>query len=76
MLGDTLAEALTQNFATDYDALLSKIGTALAEKRIGDFLLRAHIDDVRTGSSRRRGTGLFTGGGEGECGDRAVGVGG
>ena len=59
VLADTLAEALTQNFAKDYDELLGKIGTALAEKRVGDFLLRAHIDDVHTGRLKATGEGVY-----------------
>jgi hypothetical protein len=59
VLADTLADALTQNFARDYDRLLGKIGTALAEKRVGDFLLRAHIDDVRTGRLKATGEGVY-----------------
>jgi hypothetical protein len=59
VLVDTLADALTQNFARDYDRLLSKIGTALAEKRVEHVLLRAHIDDVRTGALKATGEGVY-----------------
>lgn len=59
VLADTLADALAQNFAKDYDRLLSKIGTALAEKRVGAVLLRAHIDDVRTGRLKATGEGVY-----------------
>ena len=59
VLIDTIADALTQNFAKDYDRLLGKIGTALAEKRVGSFVLRAKIDDVRTGALRATGQGVY-----------------
>jgi hypothetical protein len=59
VLIDTIADALTQNFARDYDRLLGKIGTALAEKRLGQFILRAHVDDVRTGALKATGQGIY-----------------
>lgn len=59
VLADTIAGALTQNFAKDYDRLLGKIGTALATKRVGALVLRAHIDDVRTGALKAVGQGLY-----------------
>ncbi|MBN8809309.1 MAG: DUF4403 family protein [Sphingomonas sp.] len=59
VLSDTIADALTQNFGKDYDRLLGKIGTALAQKRVGQFVLRAHIDDVRTGALQATGQGVY-----------------
>jgi hypothetical protein len=59
VLADTVAEALTQNFAKDYDKLLGKIGRALAEKPVGPFLLRARVDDVRTDPLKAAGQGLY-----------------
>jgi hypothetical protein len=59
VLVDTIADALTQNFAKDYDRLLGKIGTALAEKRVGSFILRAHVDDVQTGALKATGQGVY-----------------
>jgi hypothetical protein len=59
VLVDTIADALTQNFAKDYDRLLGKIGSALAEKRVGNFVLRAHVDDVQTGALKATGQGIY-----------------
>lgn len=59
VLADTVAGALTQNFAKDYDKLMAKIGRALAEKPVGPFLLRARVDDVRTDPLRAAGQGLY-----------------
>lgn len=58
-LADTIAEALTQNFEKDYDKLMSKVGRAIERKREGDFLIRANLEDVRTGSLRAAGRGLY-----------------
>lgn len=59
VLADTIAGALTQNFARDYDKLLGKIGTALAEKRLGTLVLRAKVDDVATGVLKVTGEGVY-----------------
>jgi hypothetical protein len=59
VLADTVAGALTQNFAKDYDKLMVKIDRALAEKRVGPFLLRARVDDVRTDPLKAAGQGLY-----------------
>jgi hypothetical protein len=58
-LGTTIAEALTQNFEKDYDKLMAKIGQAISEKREGDFLIRAKIEKVQTGSLQATGQGLY-----------------
>ena len=58
-LADTIAEALTQNFERDYDKLMVKIDRAIQAKREGDFLIRAHVEDVQTGSLRASGRGLY-----------------
>lgn len=59
VLADIISEALTQNFSRDYDQLLGKISTALSEKRIGQFVLRARVDDVQTGTLRAMGQGVY-----------------
>lgn len=56
---DTIAEALAQNFSKDYDKLLGKIDRAIEDKRTGDLLIRADILNVRTGSLKAAGNGLY-----------------
>jgi hypothetical protein len=58
-LSATIADALTQNFSNDYDKLLVKIGNAIAERRQGDLLIRARVDDVGTGRILATGQGLY-----------------
>lgn len=58
-LGDTIAQALTQNFEKDYDKLMVKIDRAIQQKREGDFLIRAKVEAVETGSLRAAGRGLY-----------------
>ncbi len=58
-LGTTIAEALTQNFEKDYDKLMVKVDRAIEEKREGDFVIRAKIEDVQTGSLKAAGQGLY-----------------
>jgi len=58
-LSDTLAQALTQNFEKDYDELMMKIDRAIQSKREGDFLIRAKVKNVQTGSLRASGQGLY-----------------
>jgi len=58
-LSDTIAQALSQNFENDYDKLMVKIDRAIQEKREGDFIIRAKVEDVRTGSLRAAGKGLY-----------------
>lgn len=59
VLVDTIAQSLTQNFTKDYDRLLAKVSTALAEKRLGAFTIRSHITDVQTGRLRATGQGIY-----------------
>ena len=56
---DTIAEALAQNFTKDYDKLLGKIDRAIADTRAGNMLIRADIQNVRTGSLKAAGNGLY-----------------
>ena len=56
---DTIAGALAQNFTDDYDKLLGKIDRAIADKREGNLLIRADIQNVRTGSLKAAGNGLY-----------------
>jgi hypothetical protein len=58
-LSDTIADALTQNFAKDYDGLVLKIGRALEQKRLGSLTIRAHITDIRTGQLKAAGQGVY-----------------
>jgi len=58
-LSDTLAQALTQNFERDYDKLMVKVGRAIAKKREGDFVIRARVNDVTTGTLKAAGQGLY-----------------
>ena len=58
-VSETVADALTQNFAKDYDKLLGKIGRAIEEKRLGDLVVRAHITDIRTGQLKAAGQGVY-----------------
>ena len=55
----TIADALAQNFAKDYDSLMGKISRAIDEKREGGLLIRADIQNVRTGSLKAAGNGLY-----------------
>ena len=56
---ETIAEALAQNFTKDYDQLLGKIDRAISDKRAGNLLIRADIQNVRTGSLKAAGNGLY-----------------
>ena len=50
---------MAQNFTRDYDKLLGKIDRAIADKREGNLLIRADIQNVRTGSLTAAGNGLY-----------------
>ncbi|MBN8500623.1 MAG: DUF4403 family protein [Sphingomonadales bacterium] len=58
-LSQTIADALGQNFTKDYNSLMEKIGRAIDEQREGRMLIRARIDNVRTGSLAASGRGLY-----------------
>lgn len=58
-LSGTIGTALAQDFEKDYRKLLGKIERAITEKREGDFVIRARIDDIRTGQLRAAGEGLY-----------------
>lgn len=58
-MSQTIAEALSQNFSRDYDALLGKIGRAIDTQREGRLVIRARIDNVRTEPLRAAGRGLY-----------------
>ena len=55
----TIANALAQNFDEDYGELMSKITRAIADKREGDLVIRAKIDEVTTGRLKAAGQGLY-----------------
>ena len=54
-----VADALTQNFSKDYNDLLGKVGRAIAEKRSGRLVIRAHISDIQTGQLVATGQGIY-----------------
>ncbi|WP_420144005.1 DUF4403 family protein [Sphingobium sp.] len=53
-----IASSLTQNFTKDLDELQGKIRRAISEKRLGDLLIRSHIDAIETGEIHAYGAGL------------------
>jgi hypothetical protein len=58
-ISEVLAEELTQNFTKDFDKLLGKVQRAIVQKRAGDFVIRADIAQVRTGTLKASGQGLY-----------------
>ncbi len=58
-VSDTIAGALAQNFTKDYNELLGKISRAIDDKREGSLRIQARIDNVRTGSLKAAGNGLY-----------------
>ncbi len=54
-----IASSLEQNFQKDFGELLKKVERAIAEKREGQFTIRADIDRVQTGTISATGQGLF-----------------
>jgi len=58
-LSDTIAQALTQNFERDYDKLMVKIDHAIEQRREGDFVIRARVEDVQTGALQAAGQGAY-----------------
>lgn len=58
-LSSTIADALTQNFAKDYDKLMGKVSRAIDTKRESDLVIRAHITDIRTGELKAAGQGIY-----------------
>jgi hypothetical protein len=58
-MSQTIGDALSQNFDEDYTELLGKVRRAIAEKREGRLLIRARMEDVRSGSVKASGEGLY-----------------
>ena len=59
---DTIASiqgALTENFARDYDRVVAAATKAIAQRRLGDFLISTQIVTVRHGRVTVTGQGLF-----------------
>lgn len=54
-----IAEALGQNFEHDYAKLLGKIDRAIDQKREGQLMIRARIENVETGRLVAAGQGLY-----------------
>lgn len=55
----TVGNALAQNFEKDYGELMGKVTRAIADKREGDLVIRAKIDEVTTGKLKAAGQGLY-----------------
>lgn len=55
----TVAAALAQNFEHDYLELMDKITRAISDKREGDLVIRARVDEVTTGRLKAAGQGLY-----------------
>ena len=55
----TVGTALAQNFEKDYVELMDKITRAIADKREGELIIRAKVDEVRTGRLKAAGNGLY-----------------
>ena len=53
-----IAAALSQNFAKDIAELKGKIARAIADKQIGDFVIRAKADRYEIGQIHAYGQGL------------------
>lgn len=58
-ISSTIADALGQNFENDFSKLMVKVDRAIDDKRTGDFVISAKIDDVRTGALKVAGRGLY-----------------
>ncbi len=58
-VSEVLAGELTQNFSRDFEKLIGKVRRAIVSKRAGNFLIRADITDVRTGTLKASGQGLY-----------------
>ena len=58
-ISQEIAAALAQNLDKDYNQLLGKIDKAISERREGDFTIRAEVDNVRSGSLKVAGQGLY-----------------
>lgn len=56
---DQIDRALTQNFTRQYSAALADTNAALAEKRLGDFVLSLSIDSVTNGALVAGAEGLY-----------------
>jgi hypothetical protein len=56
---DAIATAVSHDFAGDFSKLLIKIETALSDKRVGSFVLNAHLATVANGTIRVLGQGLY-----------------
>lgn len=54
-----ITNALSEDFSRDYNKILAKAGAAIAQKRLGDFVLTATIGDVKNGVLYPAGQGLY-----------------
>lgn len=53
-----IAGALQQNLTHDLDRLVARVRAAVAERRIGDFVVQARVDRVETGVIQAAGDGV------------------
>ena len=56
---DSIRDALSHDFAKDYQKVLGSARQAIDAKREGDFVLSANVTDVQNGAIRVTGKGLF-----------------
>lgn len=54
-----IARILAQDFERDYVRLIGKVDRAIAEKREGRLLIRADLQEARTGQLQAAGAGLY-----------------
>lgn len=54
-----VANSLSEDFSRDYSKILAKAGEAIAQKRLGDFMLMTTITDVTNGVIYPAGQGLY-----------------
>lgn len=58
-IAEEIGASLTQNFTRDFQKLMGKVQRAIVEKRAGNFIIRAEVGQVRTGSLFPAGQGLY-----------------
>lgn len=54
-----MADALSQNFSSDYNRILKAVRKAIADKRVDDFILSARVDHVVNGMIFPAAQGLY-----------------
>ena len=56
---DQIGRALSQDFSAEYDRALASAKAAMADKRLGDFVLSVKLDAVKNGTLIAGGQGLY-----------------